>query len=148
MENAPKAEKRFSSQNIIKFLIQNKAAVLLLLLYVILSFVSPYFLTATNIINVIRQASVLAIMGIGFTLLLSSGSMDLSVGDLMAMTGVVIATLDTKAGLAPGLCLAVGVIVAIAGLCLNTFLVQTFSLSGFILTLATGIHKRFSNVWK
>ena len=137
--SSPKVEKKFSSQDVIKFLIQNKAAVLLLILCVVLSFVSPYFLTAKNLINVVRQASVLAIMGIGFTLLLSSGSMDLSVGDLMAMTGVVIAILDAKLGLPPGLCMLAGVVVSVAGLCMNTFLVQTFKLPGFILTLATGM---------
>ena len=137
--SSPKAERKFSSQDVVKFLIQNKAAVLLLILCVVLSFVSPYFLTAKNLINVVRQASVLAIMGIGFTLLLSSGSMDLSVGDLMAMTGVVIAILDAKIGVHPVLCMLAGVLVSVTGLCLNTFLVQTFKLPGFILTLATGM---------
>ena len=43
--SSPKVEKKFSSQDVIKFLIQNKAAVLLLILCVVLSFVSLYFLT-------------------------------------------------------------------------------------------------------
>lgn len=130
---------KIKSETIVKFLINNKALVLWLLLVIALSFASPYFLTASNIINVIRQATVLAIMGIGFTLLLSSGSMDLSVGDLMAMTGAVMAILDATMGLPMIACLGVGILVAIAGLCLNTFLVQTFQLPGFILTLATGM---------
>lgn len=119
------------------FALNNKALILLLFISIALSFASPYFLTRPNLINVVRQACVLAIMGIGFTLLLSSGSMDLSVGNLMAMIGVVMALMD-KEGISPAFVIVVGLCVGIGGLCFNTFLVQTFELPGFILTLATG----------
>lgn len=128
---------KFNTEKIATFALNNKALILLLVISIILSIASPFFLTGANLINVVRQACVLAIMGIGFTLLLSSGSMDLSVGNLMAMIGVVMALMD-KAGYNPTLIVGVGLLVGVGGLCFNTFLVQTFDLPGFILTLATG----------
>lgn len=91
-----------------------------------------------NLLNVLRQTCGLAIMGIGFTLLLGSGSMDLSVGNLMALSGVIMALMDTKLHMNPVIIVLAGLGVGVAGLCLNTFLIQKFSLPGFILTLATG----------
>ncbi|MBG0787284.1 MAG: ABC transporter permease [Anaerolineaceae bacterium] len=136
---SPKKRRMVTGEAIIGFMLNNKALMLLLVVSIALSIVSPYFLTTTNILNVIRQACVLAIMGIGFTLLLSSGSMDLSVGNLMAMIGVVMALLDSRLNLNPVLVVLVGLFLGISGLCLNTFLVQQFQLPGFILTLATGM---------
>ncbi len=130
-------KKKFSSENIVRFALGNKALILLLLVVIILTIASPYFLTISNILNVLRQGCVLAIMGIGFTLLLSSGSMDLSVGNLMAMIGVVMCLLDKKEW-PPVVIVLVGLALGILGLCINTFFIQTFDLPGFILTLAMG----------
>ncbi len=120
-------------------MLNNKALMLLLIVSILLSIVSPYFLTTTNILNVIRQACVLAIMGIGFTLLLSSGSMDLSVGNLMAMIGVVMAILDSRLYSPSGFCGFELASLGISGLCLNTFLVQQFQLLGFYSYISNGM---------
>ena len=77
-------------------------------------------------------------MGIGFTLLLGSGSMDLSVGNLMALIGVSAALMDTRLNAHPIIIVLTCLLIGIAGLCFNTFLIQKFQLPGFILTLATG----------
>ena len=90
-------QKRFlNTEGLVRVVLNNKALILLALLFIVLSIASPYFLTVRNLLNVVRQACGLAIMGIGFTLLLGSGSMDLSVGNLMALIGVVAALMDTK----------------------------------------------------
>lgn len=125
-----------TSQKIVQFLLKNKALVLLIILAIISSILSPFFLTTKNLFNLIKQACVLAILGIGFTLLLSSGSMDLSVGNLMALVGVCMATLDAKMGLSAPIVIILGFLIGIGGLTLNTFISQTFQLNGFILTLA------------
>lgn len=131
-------KKKLSMESIVRFMLNNKALILLIVLFVALSIVSPYFLTMRNLLNVLRQTCGLAIMGIGFTLLLGSGSMDLSVGNLMALSGVIMALMDTKLHMNPVIIVLAGLGVGVAGLCLNTFLIQKFSLPGFILTLATG----------
>ena len=53
---------------------------ILALLIVILSVIRPVFLTPDNIINVIRQVTIVAIIGIGMSFVLISGEIDLSVG--------------------------------------------------------------------
>ena len=131
-------KKKLSMESIVRFMLNNKALILLIVLFVALSIVSPYFLTMRNLLNVLRQTCGLEIMGIGFTLLLGSGSMDLSVGNLMALSGVIMALMDTKLHMNPVIIVLAGLGVGVAGLCLNTFLIQKFSLPGFILTLATG----------
>lgn len=131
-------KKKMSMESVVRFMLNNKALILLIVLFIALSVISPYFLTVRNLLNVLRQTCGLAIMGIGFTLLLGSGSMDLSVGNLMALSGVIMALMDTKLHMNPVVIVLAGLAVGVAGLCLNTWLIQKFALPGFILTLATG----------
>ena len=61
----------------------------LLLMIVVMSIVSPVFLTKTNIINVLRQVSMNGILAVGMTFVILTGGIDLSVGSLVAVTGVI-----------------------------------------------------------
>ena len=135
---AEKLKKALNIEAVVRFMLNNKALILLLVLCIGLTIASPYFLTVRNLLNVLRQACGLAIMGIGFTLLLGSGSMDLSVGNLMALIGVSAALMDTRLNAHPIIIVLTCLLIGIAGLCFNTFLIQKFQLPGFILTLATG----------
>ncbi|NLJ75299.1 MAG: ribose ABC transporter permease [Firmicutes bacterium] len=65
----------------------------LLLICAVLSFLSPVFLTASNLINVIRQISINGILAIGMTFIILTGGIDLSVGSQVALTGAVTAGL-------------------------------------------------------
>ena len=135
---AEKLKKALNIEAVVRFMLNNKALILLLVLCIGLTIASPYFLTVRNLLNLLRQACGLAIMGIGFTLLLGSGSMDLSVGNLMALIGVSAALMDTRLNAHPIIIVLTCLLIGIAGLCFNTFLIQKFQLPGFILTLATG----------
>ena len=70
----------------------NDLAILLILvvLVVILAFIRPVFLTPNNLLNIMRQVSIVAILGIGMTYVLISAEIDLSVGSLVALSGVVV----------------------------------------------------------
>ena len=57
-------------------------------LFIILSILSPAFITPNNLMNVIKQMSVNGIMGIAMTFVLILGGIDLSVGSLIALTSV------------------------------------------------------------
>ena len=73
-------------------LLQNEQAGLLLaliLLCVVLSFLSPVFFTALNIKNVLRDAALVAIAGIGMVMVILLGEIDLSVGSVQAVAGIV-----------------------------------------------------------
>ena len=65
----------------------------LVLLIIIMSFASPYFLKLTNIFNVIRGMSTIGIMSIGMTMVIITGGIDLSVGSILAVSGVFTARL-------------------------------------------------------
>src|SRR5918998_2309018 len=54
---------------------------------------TPHFLTVSNLLNVLEQTSINAIVAVGMTYVIISGGIDLSVGSLVALAGVVLATL-------------------------------------------------------
>lgn len=62
-------------------------------LCVFLAFTAPNFLTQLNIVNILRQASMVGIIGIGMTMVIVAAEIDLSVGALAALCGVVLAYL-------------------------------------------------------
>ncbi len=72
--------------------------IILALLIVILSVIRPVFLSTDNIINVIRQVTMVAIIGIGMSFVLISGEIDLSVGSICALSGIIV-TLCLREGM-------------------------------------------------
>src|SRR5947209_20025465 len=60
----------------------------LIILFVALAIASPHFLTSTNLSSVVRQTAVINIMALGMTLIIVSGGIDLSVGAILAMAGL------------------------------------------------------------
>lgn len=72
---------------------------------------TPHFLTISNLLNVLEQTSINAIVAVGMTFVIISGGIDLSVGSVLAVAGVVLATLlhnDVSIVLAVAAALAVG----------------------------------------
>ncbi|MCP3707213.1 ribose ABC transporter permease [Paraburkholderia sp. CNPSo 3274] len=67
--------------------------VALLIISVALSIVSRDFLTVDNLLNVMRQASINALIAFGMTLVILLGGIDLSAGSVLALSSVIIATL-------------------------------------------------------
>jgi ribose transport system permease protein len=63
----------------------------LVIMCVALSIISEYFLKVTNLLNIAKQASVLSIVGIGLTFVIISGGIDLSVGSIASLSGVLLA---------------------------------------------------------
>jgi len=60
----------------------------LIVLFLLLSILSPYFLTTGNLASVVRQATVITVMAIGMTVVMAAGGIDLSVGSMVGLTGV------------------------------------------------------------
>ena len=79
--------------------IEYKSLVALLVLIGVVSFLSPNFFTADNLLNILRQTSVNAIMAVGMTLVILTAGIDLSVGSVLALCGALTAGLF-KNGLA------------------------------------------------
>lgn len=99
------------------------------------------FLTAENLINVLRRCSVDGIIAVGMTFVIISGGIDLSVGSLLAMSGMVGALVmiltggENPAGISLWIGTAAGVLTGLAGGLANGVLISTLRLPPFIVTL-------------
>ena len=71
--------------------------VVLVAMVILLSIAQPNFLSRTNILNVLAQASIFGIMALGLTFVIISKGIDLSVGSLLAFAGVISASLGQSA---------------------------------------------------
>jgi ribose transport system permease protein len=72
----------------------------LLLAYVVmcvyLSLAAPNFLTERNLVNILRQMSMIAIIGVGMTMVIIAAEIDLSVGSMAAFSGVLLAMMTAQ----------------------------------------------------
>src|SRR2546427_3105614 len=73
------------------FLFRAGAFVALALLLVVASLISPTFATPTNLLNVLRQMAITGVIGIGMTMVILTGGIDLSVGSIVALVSVLVA---------------------------------------------------------
>jgi ribose/xylose/arabinose/galactoside ABC-type transport system permease subunit len=58
----------------------------------LLTILTPYFLTVSNLLNITEQTTINAVIAVGMTFVILSGGIDLSVGSIVALTGVVLGT--------------------------------------------------------
>ena len=103
-------------------------------LCVLLTILTPHFLTVSNLLNITEQTTINAIIAVGMTFVILSGGIDLSVGSIVALSGVVLGTaLQQRLPIAAaiGLALAAG---AACGL-VNGLLITLGRLPPFIATL-------------
>lgn len=117
-------------------LVNNKAFFILILLILISQIATNgLFFTYDNLSSVFRQTAVSAILGVGFTALLASRGLDLSVGSMLSLIGCLYATMTLHIPL-PLAILCAMAIGGVLGFC-NGAISEFFSLPPFIVTLAT-----------
>lgn len=109
-------------------------AVPLLLLIVIVGVVNPVFFNVDNIINVLRQSSFTFIIGVAMTFVLVGGGLDLSVGSVLALGGV-ISGLALLAGIPIWIAVALGVLAGVVVGLFNGIVVAMFKIPSLIVTL-------------
>lgn len=112
----------------------------LVVLFVISSVASPYFLQTRNILNILRQVSYTGIIGLGMTFVIISGGIDLSVGSMTALVGgVAILILNLCGGgyLAILAAILIALVMGILAGALNGLLVTKGKVAPFIATLGT-----------
>ena len=108
----------------------------LLLIVAIITVINPSFMTSTNILNVLRQVSISALIAFGMTFVILTGGIDLSVGSTLALTGAVAATM-LASGFDPILTIFITLILgAILG-AINGVIIAKGKVAPFIATLAT-----------
>ena len=104
---------------------------------VVFSVATPVFLQVSNVINVVRQISMLGIASVGMTFVLLVGGIDLSIGSLITIINVVCAWLMVECGINPWLsCLISLVLTTFIGF-LNGLLIAKIKMPPLIVTLAS-----------
>ncbi|HEV7317463.1 MAG TPA: ABC transporter permease [Ensifer sp.] len=109
--------------------------IILVVMVIISSILSPAFFSASNFSNISSQISVTTILAFGQTLLIICGLIDLSAGSVMALAGLV-AVMAFKATGSIYLGLIVGIVVGVACNFVNGIVVTKFRTPPFIATLA------------
>lgn len=132
-----KAIKRNMSEPLLTFMVNNKALIILILLCIGSAIASPNFLMPTNLMNVVRQVASSAVVAAGYTCVIGSGNMDLSVGNLVGLLGIIMGKMSVSG--APFIvCLLAGMLIGMACGFINGYVGTTFGIPMFIITLATG----------
>jgi ribose transport system permease protein len=106
---------------------------LALLLALGLSQLSPYFLTPANVFNILDQSVVIGIVAVGMTFVILTGGIDLSVGSVAGLTGIILGLALQHLSIPAAIALAVlagGGIGLVSGLLINLF-----GLAAFVVTL-------------
>lgn len=122
-----------------EFLFRNSVMVVMLILIVTFSFMSPYFLTVGNLVNLLNQNSYFIIAAIGLGVLMISGGIDLSVANQMSLMGVIIAILIVEKGINPILGMVIGIVIGtLLGFINGLLITRIKGVFPLILTIAMG----------
>lgn len=111
--------------------------IILIIFIIIMLIASPGFRSISNMLSIVRLFAPIAIAGIGVMMVIITGGIDLSLGSVYGLAGVVCALLMTRLGFStlPGI--MVGCLVAMGFGCVNGLLVVKINLPPFIATLGT-----------
>jgi ribose transport system permease protein len=101
-----------------------------------LSVLSPYFLSATNLFNVMKSFSYTGIISVGMTMLIVVGGLDLSVGSVLGLGGMVMAGLMDRLNVHPFPSVMAGVLAGVFIGYVISLLVNKLKINSFVVTLA------------
>ncbi len=139
-----KASAHGMARPLIKFFRDNAAILIgLLVISVLIQFLSGngnflggLFFKQSNIMNVLRQVSINAMLACGMCIVIILGGIDISVGSTIALSGVISAGMITNYGLPVWLAVLGGLVVGLLCGMFNGFIISTTPLPPFIVTLA------------
>lgn len=115
--------------------------VTMILMFIIFSALSPHFLTLHNMLNLLQQVCVLGIVSAGVTLVVLSGNLDLSVGSILALSGI-FAAWFIKLTSSWTIGLMGGILVGTAAGAINATMINVLKMNPLIVTLG------MSTVWE
>ncbi|MEG1492221.1 MAG: ABC transporter permease [Oscillospiraceae bacterium] len=104
-------------------------------LIIVFSLTVPNFASPGNIITILRQVSNIGILAVGMTFVLISGGIDLSIGNLMGLVGVVTALMMVNFNMSPLLACLIGVLVGVVSGLINGALITYTKMPPLIATL-------------
>jgi Ribose/xylose/arabinose/galactoside ABC-type transport systems, permease components len=110
--------------------------VVMLVLICFFSLATNSFFKLNNLFNIARQIAMLGIISVGFTFVLISGGIDLSIGYQISLVNVICATLMVKLGMNPVLAVFIGILTTTVIGLLNGIIITRTGLAPIIVTLA------------
>ena len=121
------------------FILWDRIGILLAFIVVCILFgiLTPVFFNPLNILNVIRQVSIIGVIAVGMTFVILLGGIDLSVGSVVAFTGIIAAGFQVKWGGSLFLSIVIPLLVGGGIGFLNGFISTKGGLHPFIVTLGT-----------
>lgn len=108
----------------------------LVILSALISIATPRFLTVSNLINVLRQISLNAVIAFGMTFVILTGGIDLSVGAVVALSGT-ISAIAMGAGLPIPVAVVAGLSVGLAVGLFNGVIISKTDIPPFVVTLCS-----------
>ena len=108
----------------------------LILLCLFLSLSTDTFLTVRNLLNVMDQVTVLGVMAVGMTLVILIGGIDLSVGSVLALSGMVMGYLGNSLGWPFGIAIAIALVASALCGAVTALMITRLNMPAFIATLA------------
>ena len=110
--------------------------IIILFLFIILSFMSDVFMTADNQYNVLRSTAIYGIVALGVTFVILTGGIDLSVGSVIGLSGI-IATKLMVMGIPISLAILISIIAGTMVGVLNGIIIHYGKVPAFVATLGT-----------
>lgn len=110
----------------------------LVIICILMALVRPNFADSYNLSILVRQFSFVAIVALGQTLVLLKGGIDLSVGSVAGLCGILTSWMLVNTGIPVYLCVPIGIVIGAACGFVNGLFITKFNLNPFIVTLATG----------
>jgi ribose/xylose/arabinose/galactoside ABC-type transport system permease subunit len=124
------------------FLSESSTFLVAVILFLVFGFTSANFLVPANLLNIIKQMSIVGILAIGMTMVILVGGIDLSVGSVVLTSGGVSAVLMYHLQLSPVAAIIVALAVGMAIGFLNGILIEVVQINPVIATLGTQIALR------
>lgn len=143
--NKSQVAKKKSNNNLTMTLLKGRTLIVLAILVVFFSFATPTFLTASSLLLIAKHVALYGILGIGMTYVIITGGIDLSVGSIVGLSGMIAGGLINK-GLTLNMIgyriyFSVPMIVLITIICgaiigiINGLVITKFNVAPFIATL-------------
>ena len=130
-----------SNNKISKFLVENILSLFLVILCIIITINEPRFISPLNLMNVLIQVSINMLLATGMTFVILTGGIDLSVGSVAALAGVVVAIVIKHIGeisIINAVLIIFAVSIVVGGICggICAFSITKLKVAPFIATLA------------
>lgn len=112
------------------------ALLVLVVLCILLSIAEPAFHSFANFINILQQVTVIAVLALGVNIVIFTGGIDISVGSVVAFSGIVMGKLVVEGGMPAIAGVAAALVIGAACGTFNGIMIAKFNLQPMIATLA------------